>query len=55
MNFCNRLFSLIFLVFLLVSNTIYAQNRNVLFIAVDDLKPILGCYGDGGYYKFCRS
>ena len=32
---------------LLGSYTAIAQNRpNVLFIAVDDLKPILGCYGD---------
>ncbi|MEI6139152.1 MAG: sulfatase [Mariniphaga sp.] len=32
---------------LLGSYSAIAQNRpNVLFIAVDDLKPILGCYGD---------
>ena len=32
---------------LLGSYTAITQNRpNVLFIAVDDLKPILGCYGD---------
>lgn len=25
---------------------LYAQNKNVLFIAVDDLKPLIGAYGD---------
>jgi arylsulfatase A-like enzyme len=33
----------------LISNAVFAQQKskpNVLFIAIDDLKPILGCYGD---------
>ena len=30
----------------LISNLTYGQQKNVLFIAVDDLKPNLGCYGD---------
>jgi len=30
----------------LISGTLQAQQRNILFIAVDDLKPITGCYGD---------
>lgn len=31
---------------LLVIGTSQAQDRNVLFIAVDDLKPLIGVYGD---------
>ncbi|MEM9161270.1 MAG: sulfatase [Verrucomicrobiota bacterium] len=34
------LFSLI-----LATSVLWAKPRNVLFIAVDDLKPLLGCYG----------
>lgn len=26
--------------------TAFAQKRNVLFVAFDDLKPLMGCYGD---------
>ncbi|MCM8532719.1 MAG: sulfatase [Lentisphaeraceae bacterium] len=37
--------ALLILIFLNLST--YAQDKpNILFIAVDDLKPILGCYGD---------
>ena len=40
-----------FFCFLIISNGIIAQQKNgnqpnILFIAVDDLKPILGCYGN---------
>ena len=28
-----------------LSLSVFAQQKNVLFIAVDDLKPMLGCYG----------
>jgi len=30
----------------LISSTAYAAQKNVLFIAVDDLKPTIGAYGD---------
>ena len=35
-----------FLIIFFLSLSLYSQNKNVLFIAVDDLKPMLGCYGD---------
>jgi iduronate 2-sulfatase len=41
-----RLRILFVLVSLLVRNSPAAEKPNVLFIAVDDLKPVLGCYGD---------
>ncbi|NPA35662.1 MAG: sulfatase [Chlorobi bacterium] len=36
---------LVLLVLLAVSNMLPAQKKNILFIAVDDLKPVLNCYG----------
>ncbi len=43
-------FAFLFFLFI-ISNTIIAQDKptskpNILFIAVDDLKPLLGCYGN---------
>ena len=43
-------FAFLFFLFI-ISNTIVAQDKptskpNILFIAVDDLKPLLGCYGN---------
>ena len=37
--------SVVFGALLTISSFTYAQQKNVLFIAVDDLKPMLGCYG----------
>jgi iduronate 2-sulfatase len=48
----NQYFKFASLLFLFViSNTVIAQKKqatkpNILFIAVDDLKPLLGCYGN---------
>jgi iduronate 2-sulfatase len=41
---CNIL--TVFLLALLLTQAPAAEKPNVLFIAVDDLKPVLGCYGD---------
>jgi iduronate 2-sulfatase len=43
MHYKIKLYQLLLLLF---CTTISAQKMNVLFIAVDDLKPVLGCYGD---------
>jgi len=37
---------LIFIVCLLCSSMAWAERPNVLMIAIDDLRPMLGCYGD---------
>jgi hypothetical protein len=42
----NRIFLLLLAVFSVSALASAAQRPNVLFIAVDDLKPLLGCYGD---------
>ncbi len=38
-------FLLIFWAFL-STGSLFSQQRNVLFIAIDDIKPLLGCYGN---------
>lgn len=48
-NYYFKLSSLLFL--LAISTVVFAQKKptskpNILFIAVDDLKPLLGCYGN---------
>ena len=48
-NYYFKLASLLFL--LAISTVVFAQKKptskpNILFIAVDDLKPLLGCYGN---------
>jgi arylsulfatase A-like enzyme len=35
----------VFIIAILLAFNGFAQKKNVLFIAVDDLKPLLGCYG----------
>lgn len=37
---------LLFILTLIGSSLVAKEKPNVLFIAVDDLKPVLGCYGD---------
>ena len=37
---------LLFILTLIGSTLVAEQKPNILFIAVDDLKPVLGCYGD---------
>jgi arylsulfatase A-like enzyme len=48
-NYSFKFVSILFL--FVISNTVIAQKKqatkpNILFIAVDDLKPLLGCYGN---------
>ena len=45
MNHLSRL-SFVFLCFVLCQLSPAQENPNVLFIAVDDLRPAMGCYGD---------
>ena len=50
MKISNQVFHLLIIVFTMaITSPIVAQQKtkpNILFIAIDDLKPILGCYGD---------
>src|SRR3954463_8084347 len=41
-----KLRAAIFVLLMLTVRAAAADRPNVLFIAVDDLKPLLGCYGD---------
>lgn len=41
----SNLVNFVFILILLVCSAVTAKPKNVLFIAVDDLKPLLNCYG----------
>ena len=48
-NIMKKAILFLILVFVMISTISYAQKNskpNILFIAIDDLRPSLGCYGD---------
>lgn len=45
-NWCNYLQYLMLTILVILSSFSFAQKKNIVFIAVDDLKPIIGAYED---------